>query len=72
MVGRVMPVHGARPWTDAEDKRLLRMYREGYERDLIAESLGRPAKSITERKRKLLPELSLVVVSTRSDNPRRR
>ncbi len=45
-----------KPWTDAEDKRLLLMYSEGYERCLIAESLGRPAKSITERKRKLLAE----------------
>jgi hypothetical protein len=51
-----MPFHGARPWTDAEDKRLLRMYRDGYERRMIAEALGRPAKAITDRKRKLMAD----------------
>ena len=48
-----MPFHAARPWTDAEDKRMLRMYREGYTRSIIAEALGRPVKTITDRKRKL-------------------
>ena len=51
-----MPFHGARPWTDSEDKRLLRMYRDGYERRMIAEALGRPAKAITDRKRKLMAD----------------
>ncbi len=32
------------------------MYREGYERRIIAEALGRPAAAVTDRKRKLLDE----------------
>ena len=48
-----MAFYGARPWTDAEDKRMLRMYREGYEARTISESLGRPVKTISERRRKL-------------------
>ncbi len=51
-----MPVHGSRPWTDAEDKRLLRMYREGYEPKIMAEAFGRPAKTISDRRRKLLSD----------------
>jgi DNA-binding NarL/FixJ family response regulator len=51
-----MPFRGSRPWTDAEDKRLLRMYKDGYERRIIAEALGRPPKTITDRKRKLLAD----------------
>ena len=51
-----MRTHGVRPWTEAEDKRLMRMYREGYERRVIAEALGRPAATVTDRKRKLLED----------------
>ena len=51
-----MRVHGPRLWTEAEDKRLLRMYREGYERRAIAEALGRPPATITDRKRKLMAD----------------
>ena len=53
-----MPFHRPRPWTDAEDKRLLRMYREGYGRSVIAEALGRPVQSVSDRKRKLVEKES--------------
>lgn len=43
----------SRPWTDAEDKRMMRMYREGYGRSVIAESLGRSGEAVTKRKRQL-------------------
>jgi len=48
-----MSAHHIRPWSDAEDKRLMRMYREGYERSLIAESLGRTREAVTKRKRQI-------------------
>ena len=51
-----MPAHGTRLWTDAEDKRLLRMYREGYEPKIMAEAFGRSAQAISDRRRKLLSE----------------
>jgi DNA-binding NarL/FixJ family response regulator len=49
-----MPAGRPKPWTDAEDKRLLRMYREGFARSEIAEALGRRAESVSDRKRLLL------------------
>lgn len=52
----LMPAGKPKPWTEAEDKRLLRMYREGYERRVIAEALGRPAGAVTDRKRRLLAD----------------
>ena len=40
-------------WTEAEDKRLLRMYRDGYMREAIAESLGRTKEAVSKRKKHL-------------------
>ena len=51
-----MTLRSFRPWTEAEDQRLLRMYRDGYERTVIAEALGRRPKAITDRKRTLLAD----------------
>lgn len=48
-----MSAHHIRAWSDAEDKRLMRMYREGYERRFIAESLGRTKQAVTKRKRQI-------------------
>lgn len=52
----LMSIHGPRSWSEAEDKRLMRMYREGYEPRVVAEALGRPVKTISERRRKLLDD----------------
>ena len=51
-----MPAGKPNLWTEAEDKRLLRMYREGYEPKIMAEALGRSAKAVSDRRRKLLEE----------------
>ena len=46
-----MPAGKPKVWTDAEDKRLLRMHSEGYERRVIAESLGRTGEAVTKRRK---------------------
>lgn len=51
-----MAFRETRLWTDAEDKRVLRMYREGYEPRTISESLVRPVRTVSELKRRLLEE----------------
>ena len=47
-----------RPWTAAEDKRLLRMYEEGYPRKVIAEALGRRGEAVSDRRRALMNKAS--------------
>ena len=51
-----MAFRNTRPWTDAEDKHLRHMYREGYEPRIVAEALGRPAKTVSERRCKLMED----------------
>ena len=48
-----MPPGKPSVWTDTEDRRLLRMYNEGYERRVIAEALGRTGEAVSKRKRHL-------------------
>lgn len=48
-----MPAGKPKLWIDADDKRLLRMHSEGYERRVIAESLGRTGEAITKRRKQL-------------------
>lgn len=47
-----------RPWTAAEDERLLRMYGEGYPRSVIAEALGRRGEAVSDRRRALMNKAS--------------
>lgn len=48
-----MPAGKPKLWTDPEDRRLMRMYREGYMRSEIAEALGRTGEAVSKRKKQL-------------------